>query len=154
MKEATNDILGSQFFDFDLFPVSEEFEGKITGENARKILLVVHPSPTEADSGFLAKVLSAVNVDAKRDILLATAENKQTFSLFDLVRKHSIEVVLIFGLAPSDCGLNLNMRPYRPITHKGVLFLLCNQLEEIAANQQLKKHLWSALQQIFLQNDA
>ena len=154
MQPVKNDIPNNHFFDFEIFMLNEEFPGKITGENQRKILVVTQPAPTKAEMLFLEKVLTAVKVDVVKDIALAVAEEKQTFNLFDVLRKLPTERVLIFGLTPPQCGLNLNLTKYQPLVHSGVQILLCNQLAEIENNQQLKRHLWSALQQIFPDNGA
>ncbi|GAB4249490.1 MAG: hypothetical protein Kow0027_12430 [Saprospiraceae bacterium] len=153
MPKTENDIPTSQFFDFEIFPLDDEFTGKITGGNKRNILVLTIPAPDQSDHQFLGKVLSAVQVAIDDDIALATAEKAHNFNLVELVGVTGAKVVLIFGVKPLSYGLNINMKLYQPVLHNGTKYLLCNQLGEIAQNQQLKRHLWSALQQIFPTKD-
>lgn len=153
-RTMDNDLPHNLFFDFEIFLLKDELIGKITGGNKRQVLVVAHAQDLDAESDFLKKILLAVKIDADRDISLLVVEDEQPFLLFELVKKLSSKIVILFGMSTAQCGLNLNMNWYQAIEHGGVQLLLCHQLRQIASNQLYKRNLWSALQQIFPKTDA
>lgn len=151
---SANDIPNSQFFDFYISLQNDDILGKVTGENLRNVLVALHPVPDDGLKGFLAKILSAVEIDIDKDIALLNLDSSLPISLVPAAKSLDAKVLLVFGLNAHSCGMNLNLKPYQPLEHLGIQILLCDQLSELATNQQLKRQLWSALQQIFFKKDA
>ncbi len=150
--------MNSNFFDFYLFPASDEKQlaGRLNGQNARHILAVLDErEPSKEITAFFGKILSAVNLDMEKDVLLLHLTMPENISFSNLHHKYTIEYTLLFGVEPRQLGLHLSLPFYQAAYHNGVYYLRAHSLSEISKERQeggKKKAgaLWKALQQLFL----
>jgi len=121
------------------------------GGFARSVLVLTLEEPqASGNRDFLAKILSAAQLNLAQDTLLASVPADERLDLPPLLREKPAKQVLVFGLSASQIGLTLNTRPYQPFSFYGATWLFADSLAAIASDQAKKSLLWSALKGIFL----
>ncbi len=149
----TNDILSSDFLDFEIFGLSDENILQIEKDqsNQSKSLVVYH-----ADNGedglqdFLTNILTAVKLDTSKDVSIVKVTDKTGISFIRAKTITTIEKMIIFGIAPNQLGINLDIRKYVPLDFQGCTFLYADTLSEVKNDVNKKKALWASLQEIYL----
>lgn len=149
-----NDILSSEFLDFQIFPPVEPeiLLQQSIGENNKGLLVVIFEEETRTELlPFLTKILGAVKYDLSQDAQVIKITDETAFSLMSLCHKSKKEVknVIFFGQNPKQVGLNLNVQKYQPLTINDQTFLFADDLGAVHDDVALKKMLWSCLQKIF-----
>ncbi len=140
----------AQFLDFkviskmDATAVLEQCQGK----NQKGIFLLYAKDEVE-ELPFLKKVLQSVQLDFDQDVLSFMGDATTSFSVSDLYQTTSITKVLVFGLPPSQIGLQLHLSKYQAYPINNRTYLFADRLPDIAANKNLKGHLWKGLQELF-----
>ncbi len=140
----------NQFLDFKLINVSdtaailEQCQGDPTNE-----VFISFPTADQPMEAFLSKILSAVKLDFKKDVLVLEKTPNNNFSFGGLQKAVGLQKAIFFGITPQMIGLQTNYQKYQPFTINGCTFLFGDTLSQINGNQQLKKALWVALQSIF-----
>jgi hypothetical protein len=105
----------------------------------------------ESEAVFLDKILSAVGHSlAEADVLniRSMASTDARTVLAGKLTNHFIT----FGVPLIKLQLDLLLPPYTPKKVEGVWFLLVDSLAVIEGDRELKKRLWTALQQMFAIN--
>lgn len=105
----------------------------------------------ESEALFLDKILSAVGHSlAEADVLniRSMASTDARTVLAGKLTNHFIT----FGVPLIKLQLDLLLPPYTPKKVEGVWFLLVDSLAVIEGDRELKKRLWTALQQMFAIN--
>lgn len=139
------------FTDFEVYrsPDSKIPESCISGENEKGLLIVIKEEENNADNiQLLTKILQAIHKNLKNDAHLLTISNGKSFSLSQSI-KGNYHHVISFGYAAKQLGFSFETKPYKPIEILDISFLFAHPLTDISANQELKKMLWAALQNIF-----
>ena len=138
------------FFDFKIITVSDpkNIIDQCSG-NAQKGIFICYPTTDESMANFLTKILSAVKLNLKADVLILTKTPDNDFSFSPLAKELGIQKAIFFGQSPQTVGLQINCPKYQPFQLNDCLFLFADDLASISANQQLKKLLWNALKEIF-----
>ncbi len=138
------------FLDFKIIAVTDtkNIIRQCSG-NAQKGIFICYPTNDETMADFLAKILSAVKLDLKTDVLVLGKTPDNDFSFSSFGKEMSIQKAILFGVAPQTLGLQVNPQKYQPFNLNDCLFLFADDLTTISANQQLKKSLWTALKEIF-----
>lgn len=148
-----NDILSTGFLDFQLFLANDQIP-EVISNNQSKIFnsLVVFESETEDEvlENLLTKILTAVNLEIKKDVCLLSLTAENAFSFVRIKTKSNIEKVILFGVPPIKLGINLDLKLYQPILFQDCLFLLAHSLQVINADKSKKLQLWNCLQEIYL----
>lgn len=146
------------FKDFQLFslPTQRSIEKRCLGENEKGLLVIFEAEKESPELRiFLEKILSAVNFDLQKDVLLLNITAGETLSFNKLCKTKNISHLLSFGVIPKRLGLNFEINLYRPFEHKDKTYLFAEDLQTIFEERQKgeKKRaiaLWKALQALFL----
>ena len=96
----------------------------------------------------LEKILMAVNKSLDEDT--CTLINDQIpFHLSALTSSHKPQMVLCFGISPSNLGLNVMNHKYQSMELDDTAYLFADTMSKITSDQSAKKNLWSVLQKLF-----
>jgi len=142
--------LNHQFLDFKLINVQdtstilEQCQG-----DSNNTVFISFPSADKPMEEFLSKILSAVKLDLKKDVLVLEKTPNNNFSYGGLQKAVGIQKAIFFGITPSMIGLQVNHQKYQAFSINGCTFLFGDTLSQINKNQSLKKALWVALQGMF-----
>ncbi|AQG78935.1 hypothetical protein [Spirosoma montaniterrae] len=115
-----------------------------------KVLLLADEELDPSNVLFLEKILKAVNLNVD-GVDLLNLHGSGDIDFAELVHGKHIHHFITFGVPFSRIHLDILMDRYQPVRFFGINFLMADSLPTIEADQTLKKRLWSALQQIFLQ---
>ena len=127
---------------------------QVRGQFAKKIFILARREPNApGNHAFLAKVLSATEVQLDRDAALVLADAGTLLSLLPVMHQKHPEKILVFGFVPEEIGLRVNAPLYKPFLFYQSTWLFADALSELEPDRTLKGHLWTALKQIFLSND-
>ncbi|MFK7947585.1 MAG: hypothetical protein AB8G11_08350 [Saprospiraceae bacterium] len=99
---------------------------------------------------FLSKILSAVQYQITKDVVLITIEQETKTSLTNMMKNINISTIVLFDITPKDISLNYNLPKYFPLKINEKTLLLVDSLNQISKNKIKKKELWTALQKVFL----
>ena len=146
-----NIILTSALSDVPIFSVCEAAEPAqdAHGELEKGLLILSLAGVEAAERELLSKILTAVRYDLEKDALLLEQEAHLPLNLPRIFRSKTIERIIVFGLAPAQLGLSIDIVHYRPLVFLERQFLFAHSLPEIASDKTLKSALWKALQQMF-----
>jgi hypothetical protein len=121
------------------------------GGFARRVLILASAKGDEAASrAFLEKVLSAAKIELATDALLAKVAPEGAARLFPDFSLQQPAFVLVFGLAPAQLGLRLDVPLYQPFAFSGAQWLFADALPTLEPDRAKKSQLWAALQAMFL----
>ncbi|MFK7981267.1 MAG: hypothetical protein AB8G86_14875 [Saprospiraceae bacterium] len=142
--------MSNSFLDFKIIAVTDtkNIIDQCNG-NAQNGIFICYPATDESMVEFLAKILSAVKLDLKKDVFLLTKTADNNFSFSGFAKEIGIQKAIFFGTIPQTIGLQINCPKYKPFALNDTLFLFADELIKISANQQLKKLLWNALKEVF-----
>ncbi len=117
-----------------------------------KVLLLADEELDPSNLLFLEKILKAVNLNIDGvDILNLNGARDIDFAA--MVQDKHIHHFITFGVPFSRIKLDIAMDRYHPVRFFGINFLMADSLPTIEADQNLKRRLWGALQQVFLGRD-
>ncbi len=142
--------MNPQLINFSLTPKTEKATilELCQGNNAKGVCLIYNAVEIEK-LPFLAKILAAVQLDIKDDVITISSTIKQSFSLSDLSDELSLKKVIIFGFSPQHIGLQVQFQKYQLYTIGSIQYLFADKLELIEQTKAKKGLLWGALQQMF-----
>lgn len=131
-------------------PEPESILEDTQGENHKKVLVVCQDTEANPELlGLLKKILGAVQLDIDKDITLLRAKKGTSYSFIGARTKIAFERMLVFGLPPTQLGLNIQTQTYAIITIENCQLLFSDALTLIASDKRLKAALWSNLQLLF-----
>jgi hypothetical protein len=139
------------FTDFEVYRSLESNipENCISGENEKGLLIVIKEEENNSENiQLLTKILQAIDKSLKKDAHLLTIPNDRFFSLSEQI-KGNYHHLISFGYGAKQLGFSFETKPYIPSNLLNISFLFAHPLSKISANQELKKKLWAALQNIF-----
>lgn len=144
--------LSFPFFEESLYKVEDlnkNIQHLFKGEANAKILVCYESAISIELEDFLAKIFKAVKVDLEKEVCQLNARGANlSWALIEA--EYNFQKILCFGLAPSQIGLNLQLKAYQPQTWEGKECLVAHKLADIQQDPQKKRQLWTALQQMFL----
>ncbi len=144
-----NTVLTKDFLNFSIYPEMATMPTLVYSGNEKKTLIVLKNTGTD-NIPFLTSILKAIRFDVTKDVVLFHFFEKDTTSLQFLKKKFEIKNVLLFGINPSQVGIQAKIPHYYPIEIANTKFLVVEDLNIIEKNVGKKKQLWGGLQQLFL----
>lgn len=115
-----------------------------------KVLLLADEALDPSNLLFLEKILKAVNLNID-GVDLLNLHGVRDIDFAELVQDKKIHHFITFGVPFSRVHLDIAMDRYQPVRFFGINFLMADSLPTIEADQHLKRRLWGALRQVFLQ---
>jgi hypothetical protein len=152
-KLKTIKDLNTSFLDYQIFPTPElsEFSEKIVGDNARNILVGFFDEQSVEREEYLKKIIGAAKLNLSEDCLILRGSLETKFpSMVQMQNAHSIKQAVLFGIKPTDIGLNLEIPPYQPIVFNNCTFLFVDKISIIEPSKERRAALWACLQRMFL----
>lgn len=140
--QKSNNNLSKDFFDFDIYKIDETHASLQV--NNKKIVVITTPIEAQSQQ-FLQKILTAVQLDLAKDVLLC----QQPVLYKQLDSATTIQSIVVFGYTPNDISLHVDIKPYQIIQFKSKRLLFVHDLDQIAADIDKKKMLWQQLQILF-----
>ncbi len=143
------------FYDFEIYqsPETEIPAQFLLGKNEKKLLVVIRTSDfSDKNKELISKILGAVHYKLEKDAIQLHIPADKSFGINHLLVKNIVDDVVIFGVNPKEIGLSIEPILYQPIQIGTKRLLIAHSLEQISKNQDYKKALWNALQQIFLKS--
>ena len=143
----------TSFFNFPVYavPDAESVLSKLAGKNERKILIAVNSEQWEQDEIFLNRIFNAAGVDLPKDgLILASNSSEIKPSLTQIAGVHDVLYVFLFGVAPSEVGIQANFPLNAPISWNKRFFFVSAALKEVEQSTELKRPLWDFLRAEFL----
>jgi len=146
MENTTNIEPSAAFYDFEVYQVTENDTWK-KGLTVDRSIVVLLKSANSADLDLLSKIFQAVGKNLAEEVCVINT--KITIPYKELTELFELKKVLVFGFAPKELGLHLNVKIYQALLFQDVQFLFSDTLEIIANNLAKKKQLWGQLQAMF-----
>lgn len=115
--------------------------------NHKALIFVLKEMEKAQDYSFLGRILQAVELDLHTDCDIVEYEKN---ALLSFQQHYDMQpVVLFFGVAPSEAGLQTEWKKYKPYKLGKSLFLYIDGLKQIETDPRLKQELWKCLKTIF-----
>lgn len=146
-----DNVLLPDFLNFDLYKINNNSDNIniVYNNDTRKTMILLKKSDEE-HLEFLSKILSAVQYQITKDVVLITIEQETKTSLTNMMKNINISTIVLFDITPKDISLNYNLPKYFPLKINEKTLLLVDSLNQISKNKIKKKELWTALQKVFL----
>jgi hypothetical protein len=146
MKTKNKNNPSADFFDFEIYPLSDlkDISKEVDG-NKSVVVLLKDANQEEID--LLGKIFKAVGKNLETDGCLLNSSSSPSYKeVTDVI---DFKKLLVFGIAPKDIGLHLNVKIYEliPFQHRELLF--SHSLKVIMSDLNKKKMLWGQLQLMF-----
>ena len=140
------------FLDFDLYQTNSATDIALFGENKKQMMIVIadETEQNDANIAFLEKIIAAIKYDFKQDTIYFFLQNEAKLTISELVTKHQIKDLLVFGIANAQLGIYVHQKKYQPFYIQSVTYLFADNLTEIQGQKELKGALWDALKKVFL----
>ncbi|MCS6929035.1 MAG: hypothetical protein NZM43_06015 [Saprospiraceae bacterium] len=123
----------------------------VRGDFQKQVAVIALDEPSKGDkTAFLEKILTAVGLDLHKDTLFAAIQPNRISGLGCFLREKQPRVVLVFGVAPRDLGMQIELFEYQPIKFHQAIFLRAHALAILETNREFKGRLWNALKKVFL----
>ncbi len=100
---------------------------------------------------FLDKILNAIGMDRTNDVM-TFLHDKASVPIHNRVSQMDDAKVLIFGIRPTELGINFSYKEYEPILFDNTEYLFSGSLEDLQSDKRKKLALWNALQIMFPKN--
>lgn len=155
MGDFRNNILEDLFFGESLVLHEIQTEDLMAvnfPKNVGMIVVLAQSEQNEANLNFLSKIAGSVGFDLSKTVgLLAIPDEMKAFrwNIKKLARIHAIQKILVFGIAPSTLGLNINHLKYRVLIFNTLEVIFSDSLSHLNSNTALKSNLWGCLQLMF-----
>ncbi len=143
----------TSFLDYQIFPTPElnEFSGQLTGTNARQVLVGFFDEQSDEREAYLTKIMSAAKLNLSEDCLILRGSLDTRFPSFaQMHQANAFKQAVLFGIKPSDLGLNLEIPPYQPVVFNHCTFLFVDKISAIEPSKERRAALWTCLQRMFL----
>ncbi len=143
----------TSFLDYQIFPTPElgEFSTQLEGANARQVLVGFFDEQSVEREDYLKKIIGAAKLNLLEDCLILRGSLETQFPSFIQIKNaHAVQKAVLFGIKPSDLGLNLEIPPYQPIVFNNCTFLFVDKISIIEPSKERRAALWACLQRMFL----
>ena len=137
----------------EIQPVTvENSDLNIFGGNKQHILLLVNNADTafvnEQELSFLTGILTACKLTLE-DVGIINMASYPSISYSMISNTFKPKIVLMFGLTPGSIQLPFVVPEFQRQSYNNQVYLAAPPLTEIENNKDLKRKLWTALQQTF-----
>ncbi|HAD11782.1 MAG TPA: hypothetical protein DCF33_05015 [Saprospirales bacterium] len=121
------------------------------GNFARKVAVLFLAEPNSAaNREFIAKVLSAANLNLQQDTLFAELPAHEPVSIAPDLKERKPGHVLVFGISPAQLGLSIQISLYHPTAFYGATWLFADSLSTLEPDKNRKSQLWNGIKTMFL----
>ncbi len=148
-----SDVQSSGIFDYEIFLSADEADFAVSGKNKKGLLVAISGCEVLAWKNFLEKVLQATGFSLAEDTATIWVTPHGRFCFSEIARKMPVFHAIFFGLEPVRAGLHIEVAPYQPVKIGQRMFLFCDDLPSIQADQARKRLLWEALKSVFLKKE-
>ncbi len=153
-----NKALDFHFLDFRVvdIPESTDFAGRLTGKNAKEILIVFQSQNNHEELfSFLEKVLTAAQLNIHTDTLILKITEQEKLSFVYLQKKNTFKYFISFGIAPQRLGIGFETPLYHPVSYEGITLFFADDLQLIYEERQqggkrMSGELWRVLKSLFI----
>lgn len=129
-------------------PKSEFPIDRCNGNNAKRTLVLVEQKDFKEHGALLTKILRAVDLDFKEDVSFIALEKGESLSFLNTASVNEYDNVLLFGVAPTQLGLQTNPR-LSMIRLENHTIIISTQLSHISIDAKAKRTLWEHLKEVF-----
>ena len=136
------------FSDKELILIADDKNAdlKVSGAGEKGIFLfVAYENEMESLISFLSKILEALKIDLEKDTCLTILKPNDNFSFFQ--NHQEAKHLFLFGVNPSQIGLNINLGNYKLIHLNKLKVLKSDALSSIQKDEKLKRILWNCLKE-------
>jgi hypothetical protein len=144
--------LKNTFLDFDFYQTNTNTDFTLLGNHKKQMLIVIvdEAEQNDANIAFLEKIIAAIKYDFKQDTAYFFLQKEEKLTISDVVSRHQIKDLLVFGINNTQLGIYANQKKYQPFYIQQVTYIFADNLSEIQAQKELKGALWDALKKVFL----
>jgi hypothetical protein len=125
---------------------------KFLGGNKRGIILLVENKEATYLPGvlldFLMEILTACKLSMD-DVALVNIAKYKNFHYNEIVNQLDPKVFIVFGLSLSAIGLPFTIPEFQLQVFDKITYLSAPPINQLQADKELKRSLWSSLKQIF-----
>ena len=150
--KMTNITFKSQtlsFFDFNIYTIPEVFRTEIISVSSSLLIIVRESDLAATEKELLVKILASVDQSMENAQVVSLPRNTTCRLKHIASNKNPSPLIIVFGLLPSECSLQVEKRPYSIIPLKTKNILFSHSLGELANLNDCKRALWVALKQHF-----
>lgn len=132
-----------------VFEIPESHDIPTSSGNGRQQLWILTRSDAFGDDekSTLANMMKAIKYDIAEDVSTISVGASETVVLPSSDR---IKDIIFFGILPKYACLNIDYKNYEILYSESFRILVCDDIKQINATPQLKKVLWTKLQEMFL----
>ncbi|PHN05304.1 hypothetical protein [Flavilitoribacter nigricans] len=151
--------MNNSFFDFELFAAPDRHTAleKMQGQGQAGVLAVyTFEDDGLKDREYLATILKPkpLEFDLQKDIFFLALQKNEVISAAAIIQKHAPRQILLFGCAPKDLGIRIQLTDYQPVKFQGIGFLKADSLHRIRTDRENNDNrragaLWVALKELF-----
>jgi DNA polymerase III psi subunit len=127
-------------------------ELNVLGGSKQHILLIVNNAGasfvTDPELSFLSGILNACKLSLE-DVSIFNIASYPGISYTTISNAFKPKIILMFGLSADIIQLPFVMPEFQRQSYNNQLYLSAPSLSELESNKDLKRKLWTALQQIF-----
>ncbi len=146
METKNNNTPSSDFFNFEIYRLPE-WANQSNKVDPSKSILVLLKGAEEAEIALLGKIFQAVGKNLETDGCVINDMEWPSYKT--IANASNFKQLLVFGIAPTEIGLHLNVKAYQVIAFQERQLLFSHDLKVIANDLAKKKQLWGQLQLMF-----
>jgi hypothetical protein len=121
------------------------------GYKQQVILLVNNPDAafvSDQELSFLSGILNACKLTLE-DIAILNIAKTPAINYKQITEKYKPRIIMMFGVEPAILGLPFVMPEFQRQSYNNQVYLSAPALPVLENNKDLKRKLWTALQQVF-----
>jgi|GEM_PF-603712 len=134
--------------DYYLIPEAHSIT-TIGSEKTATVAIILRSEDHELHNPLLHNILKAIQIDVEKDVLFFLIQKGQSVHISTQI-KEGIEQVMCFGLGIKDIGMHASFQANTFYPTESYKIMLTHSLAKLDADKMKKKHLWTALQNNFL----
>ena len=146
METKNNKNPSSDFFNFEIYRLPE-LANLSNNIDPSKSIVVLLKGAEEAEIALLSKIFQAVGKNLETGGCVINDRKLPSYKMINSAI--NFKKLLVFGIAPKDIGLHLNVKAYQLIPFQDRQLLFSHSLEVITNDLAKKKQLWGQLQLMF-----
>jgi DNA polymerase III psi subunit len=120
-----------------------------TASNPFATIIVFTVGMKPENKEFLDKILQAIKVQTDIHINILEFDHEQGIAISEYLATSTTKKYWWLGTSPKNAGWQTTWQPYKIYTHGGAQHFVSDDLDTIAAKQDLKRTLWQTIQVFF-----